>query len=467
MAKDYFQDIIPPNEGKRSVPINHKETSIPLNEPTDERDEHMMDEPDMPDTPERSIRNIAVPQRPRGRVFPDTVRETPPPPMFGSNAQRTRSRVWIWILALLSLVVVAALLLLAFRPTTITIMPRTHTVVFDQTSTFTAYPTATEASDALVYRVETVDIDDSEVVPSTGVVQAEEKARGTVTVYNNYSTEPVRLIKDTRFQTPSGLVFRTPAEVMVPGKVGSTPGKVDVTVVADQAGEQYNVAATDKFTLPGLQSSPDMFKNVYAQSTAAMTGGFKGERPGVSESDRATAMTQVRARLEQKVRDAITALNTDESAALFGLAHITYEDMPPTTEAGGSVRIHQRAHTLVPVFSAPDFARTVARTVSADADVASIELRPKSGFSAHSIATSTLGADPVQFTMSGQAQLVWGVSETELTTALAGKGKDAFQTIVTAFPGVEEAKARIQPFWSSTFPTDPEKIKVKIEEPAE
>lgn len=466
MAKDYFQDIIPPSNEKRSVPITNREQPLP-SDPTDERDEHMMSEPDMPDTPERSIRNISAPLRAQPRVFPDTreKREIPPPMHVGRPARRRN--YLLWILAFLSLIVVGGLLLFALRPTTITVTPRTHTVVFDQTSTFTAYPATTGAEGSLVYSVQTIDLEDSEAVASTGSVRAEEKARGMITVYNSYSVSPVRLIKETRFQTAAGLVFRTPAEVMVPGRSGSTPGKVDVTVIADQAGEQYNVGPTDKFTLPGLQSSSDMYRNVYAQSTNAMTGGFVGDRPGVSESDRAQALAQVRSRLEQKVAEAIDALNTDDVTAFAGIAQITYEELPQTADAGNSVRIRQKAHALVPVFVAPELARAVARTVSADADVASIQLRPMQGFMAHSVATSTLGAEPLQFTMTGQALLVWGINEAELTTALAGKDKDAFQTIVTGFPGVEEARARIQPFWSSTFPSDSSKIRVKITEQAQ
>jgi hypothetical protein len=51
-----------------------------------------------------------------------------------------------------------------------------------------------------------------------------------------------------------------------------------------------------------------------------------------------------------------------------------------------------------------------------------------------------------------------------LTEALAGKKQDSFQAIITQFPGVLEAHARIEPFWKNTFPTDPKAIKVDIQE---
>ena len=37
--------------------------------------------------------------------------------------------------------------------------------------------------------------------------------------------------------------------------------------------------------------------------------------------------------------------------------------------------------------------------------------------------------------------------------------------IVEGFAGIEEAHARIEPFWKSSFPEDPSAIKIKVKEP--
>ena len=94
------------------------------------------------------------------------------------------------------------------------------------------------------------------------------KASGSITVYNNYSTASVKLIKNTRFQTPAGLIFRVPADVVIPGKQGSTPGQVTVTVFADQVGQQYNIGPTPRLTVPGLQSNAAMYAQIYANRPA-------------------------------------------------------------------------------------------------------------------------------------------------------------------------------------------------------
>ena len=363
---------------------------------------------------------------------------------------------WIWALAGVCVVVLGVLLLVALRSTTVTVTPRSQAVTFDESSRFTAYPAATVASGMLSYTVQTVDLADSEVVESRGTVHSEDKASGTITVYNDYQTTSFKLVKNTRFQSESGLIFRAPADIVIPGKKGATPGQVSVTVIADQPGEKYNVAA-GKFTLPGLKSSAAIYPNIYAKSTAAMTGGFVGDKPGVAPAAMEAAVSAVRTRLESKARGSVAA--AAGTVVFPDLVQITYKDEPATPEAGGGVRIHESAHVVTPVFPAD----ALAQTVYADANGASITFTPGSGFAARMTdASSTPGVDLLQFTLAGSAQLVWNIDSAALQQALAGKDQSAFQAIVTQFPGVQEAHARIEPFWKSTFPVDPAAVKIDV-----
>jgi hypothetical protein len=46
---------------------------------------------------------------------------------------------------------------------------------------------------------------------------------------------------------------------------------------------------------------------------------------------------------------------------------------------------------------------------------------------------------------------------------LAGIPKDKKDEIFKMHPGIEEATPNLQPIWKSTFPEDPQKIKILIE----
>jgi len=281
MTKDYFQDITPPDENMNERP--EPPAPVPSDDPSEEGNQIPIrvaaSEP-------RGIRSITSSRSPRSRMGGDMRPDTPPtfPSLSGvPRVRRARSRWWMWGAAGLALIVVIALVLFAFRPTTVTVTPRSHTIVLTNATSFTAYPAASAASGTLAYTVQTADIEDSAVVPVSGTTTtAAAKASGSITVYNNYSASSVKLVKTTRFATPDGLIFRAPADVVIPGKSSSGPGSVQITVIADQTGSQYNIGPVAKFTVPGLQSNAPMYAGVYAKSSAPMTGGSSGvSGPGV------------------------------------------------------------------------------------------------------------------------------------------------------------------------------------------
>lgn len=464
MAKDYFQDIVPPGSDRargapeRAVKLNVKETA-PEPEHEEMHDDIAEEVGLAPQPGVRSIRNIA-PSRTRGRL--GDIREMPPVP---PSARPRRSRWWVWLIALFGVIVLALMGIFAFRDTVITVIPRSHTVAFDQTARFTAYPEATAASGTLPYRVITADYEDSETLQTQGSQHVETKASGSITVFNSYSADPVKLVKNTRFSTPNGLIFRAPADITVPGKRGTTPGQVSVTVVADAAGEQYNVAATDKFTLPGLKSNPDMYSGVYAKSSAAMTGGFAGDQPAAEPGALEAARAAIRTRLQSSAAEAV---QQPDMIAFPEISRITFQSLPSVSESANTTRIRERAHVEIVAFPKAAFAQLVAQSVSADAQDSSVELVPGANYAARleSATSSNWGADPINFTMAGQAQLVWNVDGQALAQALAGRDESAFQTVVTGFSGIQEAHARIEPFWKSSFPTEVSKIQVTVETPA-
>jgi hypothetical protein len=242
-----------------------------------------------------------------------------------------------------------------------------------------------------------------------------------------------------------------------------------VTVFADQTGADYNLAATDKFTLPGLKSTADMYAGVYAKSTAAFTGGFSGDRPAVSAGTLDASRSEVRNRLIEKALQ-LPETAPEGSLAFPGLISTFFETLPPTTEPGGGVRIHERATVVMPIFPENSFSQAIAQAVSANAEGQSISIKFSDTFIAtasSTLAQGEIGQKPFAFKLSGSGQLIWNVDATALAQALVGREESAFQTIIQGFPAVEEARARITPFWRHSFPSVPGDIKISVEQPAQ
>lgn len=417
------------------------------------------EEPRIP--PERSIRHIEPSET---RVRMSRVAPARPPHHEHEEVPRRKRRGGIWMAALVSLLVLGGVVGMIFLPeTTVTVVPRAQTVPFDASTSFTAFP-AGSATGTISYTVIEQTFEDSAVVPASGVEFVEEQAKGTITLFNTYSTEPVRLIKNTRFETPDGKIFRVANSIEVPGKKGTTPGTIDASVSADQVGPSYNVGPFEKLTLPGLRGTPDMYAGVYARSNAPFAGGFSGNRPAVPPATLENARAEIRARLSEKVR---TIQAPEGSLVLPSLASITFEETPPAQESGG-VRIGERARVRMPVFERTALGSAIGEAVSAHAEGNSIEITFSDSVSASlskPLAGDAYGIEPLEFSISGMAQLVWQLDTEGLASALSGKGEAAFQTIVSSFPAVEEARARLVPFWKKSFPADPSQIHIVVEMP--
>ena len=481
MAKDYFQDITPP-----SPDANPPRQFKPLPPEPDEHAEETSFQSDAREIPvrisdtsapedstSRGIRNISAPprQRPaRPGVPPQRMdmdmRE--PSPISGNRAPRPprrSSRLWMWAGASVVVLAIAATLLFFFGSTTITLTPKSRTAPLASTP-ITALEGASAPEGTLSYTRQTFDLEDSEVVAAQGTTRVETKASGSIAVSNTYSASPVKLVKNTRFESPDGLIFRVLSDVVVPGKKGATAGTINVTVVADQAGEKYNIAPTVKFTVPGLKSTPDMFAGVTAKSTAAMSGGFAGDKPGTAPGAMEAATALVRGRLETKAHEAAAARASDDTFVFPELTVITYQSLPSTDEAGTSVRIHEKAHVEIPVFKKEAFAQAIAKAAFPDSESVPVTMKPLEDFSVYALASGDqTGLGTLSLVTSGQALIIWKIDTKALTEALQGKDSSAFQGIANGFPGIQEAKARIAPFWKNNFPAKASDIKVEVVEP--
>ena len=147
--------------------------------------------------------------------------------------------------------------------------------------------------------------------------------------------------------------------------------------------------------------------------------------------------------------------------------HVMFETLPPTTEAGGGVRIKEKATVYMPVFARAQLAQTIGQSISASAEGQSLDIRFSGdtvGQASEPINQADLGTLPLNFTLSGRGQLLWLIDSAELQKALAGRDQGAFTTIIQGYPAIDTAEARLTPFWKSTFPSDPNKITITIQE---
>lgn len=132
----------------------------------------------------------------------------------------------------------------------------------------------------------TVRVSDTATGAGTG---GDNKVRGKIRIYNDFSTAAQPLVATTRFETKEGKIFRLLQAVVVPGlseKNGGKhePGVVEAVVVADQPSSD-TLPPNTLFTIPGFKGSPK-YAAFRAESLQAFGGGgAQSETKVISQAD--------------------------------------------------------------------------------------------------------------------------------------------------------------------------------------
>jgi|CXWL01.1.fsa_nt_gi hypothetical protein len=392
-----------------------------------------------------------------GKEMPDLESPPPPRPLQDRPVLPPRplrsARTFPYGTAVFTLlvIVVAGVVLYKFGGAKVTITPT------ENDATITGDFTATLSGGSLPFEIITVEKTAGTPLKSEGTEVANEPAQGSIVIENAQPT-PQTLIKNTRFETSDGLIFRIHDSVTIPAGSVSSPGKLSVIAYADAGGDSYNVGPTN-FTVPGLKGSK-AFTLVTAKSSSPMTGGFSGTRATVSQAIRETQATKNKEALETSLKEGLAEKIPSGYVLVPGATFTTYSDIPDQIEKD-MVTVSLKGTATAIVFPQSALAKAIA-----DKSVGSYGGEPISITDASRLALAptvglpAAGETSFAFSLSGNATLVWDIDPAKISSGVAGKSRDAAQTVISTFPEVASATLLVRPFWKTTFPEDPKDITI-------
>ena len=301
---------------------------------------------------------------------------------------------------------------------------------------------------------------------------ADQKARGSVVIYNEFSADPQLLVASTRLLSQDGKVFRLLSGVKIPGMTtvnGKTePGSVEAAVAADQSGPDYNIAATS-FTIPGFQSSAKQNK-IYAKSSTAMNGGGSNgsDVSAVSDADVAAAKKTV----EAKVKDVAVGianqdLNPGEKALdeATDVAIVSSNASPQSGAVTDSFEYHVKVHVRAIVFSEDDlkkmintlFAQQNAAKGLGSAIINTIDLQ-------YGEPTADFAAGTLRIKVHAVGHSESGLDEAQLKSDLLGKDQDAITDLLRKYTQVDTISVSLWPeFIATKIPTREDRVTINIQ----
>ncbi|MDE1970362.1 MAG: hypothetical protein KGI50_02165 [Patescibacteria group bacterium] len=290
-----------------------------------------------------------------------------------------------------------------------------------------------------------------------------QKARGSITIYNNYSTSPQRLIATTRFLSLDGKLFRLDTGITVPGAklVGGklVPNFIDAHVTADQPGASFNIAPTT-FTIPGFKGSA-RYEGFYGKSTQTMSGGSEGNIQAVNANDIQHAKTDI-------INSVQTVLNTELTEKskgyifLNGATDYTLTDSSADHALGDAVSSFKFTGTveLRALGFKEDDVKTLAQNLLLQeaSSLESVDMTLSYGTLRINDAR-TLAA----FSYEAKDMLRTPIDTKALTHAILGKNTDEIKQLLSTDTAIESLKISLWPFWVTSVPKNSAKVSVAID----
>ena len=344
---------------------------------------------------------------------------------------------------------------------TVTIHPKMREM--NVNAEFTAY--TEKKPGELSYEILTLDAGGERQVKASGQSTTTKQATGEIEI-SKATPGTQRLIKNTRFQTDSGLIFRVQESVIIPGagKDASgklVPGSIRAQVFADEAGDKYNVPAGTKFSVPGFKEGGDteLFNAISAANGQAFIDGFSGQKFVINDAELATAKQSLELELRNSLLEKVKAERPADFTTFDSAIAITYTELPPTQYGDNLVTLKEQATLQVPLFKNTDFAAFIAKAVITGYEDEPVRIDNLQNLTfAYTDATTSrsniANLASLTFKITGVPKLVWTFDGEKMKTELLGKEKTAFNSVLKGYTGIERGEVEVRPFWKRSFPTN-------------
>jgi len=332
------------------------------------------------------------------------------------------------------------------------------------------------------------------VFSSTGKVLKEKKTEGIIRVYNAYSTSPQVLIATTRFVSTEGKLFRTPAKVTVPGgryeKGKLIPGEIDIKVVADQPGPEYNIGPS-VFSVPGFAGT-DRYTKFYAKSFQQMTGGFAKELSQVTEADlrkaedvltrQAKDESEVALKNELKTKGTSLGLNFEPLESNIQTEIVEKFSVARSGDEVKDFNYQVKAKSETLIFKKEDLENFIKEFIDSQisqtpisegataggGEGAGVENVGKKKIDEESLKIEfspdmvDLKSGKMTLSLKISAKVYQDIDVVSFKNGIAEKSAAETKFFLESQPGVNKVEVNFWPFWVRKTPEDLEKIKIEL-----
>jgi hypothetical protein len=449
-SKKVVQDIIP--SARRSIRL------VPLNRA--EQDEEIIDEVELKET--KRVRTTKA--RPMDEQ--EEIKKTTNPKKVKSGRSGF-SKILIFLIILGCVAIIALAISLLYSKAIVTVTP--EKLDLNVNGNFIAKKDV-GTDDSLGYQIITISDQLSRTIPATDGPLIQTKAKGAVTLYNAFSSTTQRIVAGTRLSSNDGLVYKTatsvtiPAKKIVQGKV--VFGSVAVSVVADQAGANYNMKPLDlkgDFKFIGYKGTPK-YDGFFGRLKTDITGGFSGKKKIISPGLQQATIAELQKEIEAKLLARVTASIPNDYIMFNKSNTIEYQDLATSTEIKDMAEISLKGTMYGIIFNSKSLINFIAKREIQDRRLTEYKIEGLKSLVFKTINDKDFSpkkGNTLSFSLSGPLKVIGVISENELKSKLVGIKVKEIDTVIKDNPSVKHATVLLTPFWMRSFPASVDNITIE------
>lgn len=300
--------------------------------------------------------------------------------------------------------------------------------------------------------------------------EANDKAKGEITLYNEFSNKPQKIVAGSFLSDEKGKSYKIDVGVTIPGytmdkedKEKIIPGQVSVGITSFLPGEAYN-GSPESFSINSFKGTTK-YQKIYGKTKTPLSGGIVGLVYVLDENEKAGIMSKTGESQDKLLRK--LSAQVPEGYILYGEAvNFAFELSNNIVSKTPDVKIELKGTLSAMLLKEEDLSNALINKLLpgiSKKERAEI-VKPKlDGLKFNFTDKDQLVNKEIEsfdFELTGALPINWLPDSDLLKKELAGKEKTNVTGIFKQDPGISSAGVKIMPFWSKKLPLDIKNINI-------
>lgn len=355
-----------------------------------------------------------------------------------------------------------------FYKATIHIIPKSEVIKYKDKS----FTSLKSSNDGLI-NFEIMIVSD-DIIKNVVLTEPEEvsiKAKGSITLYNEFSINPQKLSKGTFLSDENGKSYQINSEVVIPGyKVKgkeNIAGSVTVEASSFLPGDIYN-GSPSKFFINSFKGTTK-YNKIYGRANTPFTGGVAGVVYKLDENNRNNILNESESLLKENLLKKAYSLVPPGYMLYPEIIDFAYKIDDSIISLVPETQIKINGTLGVVLLEKKSLINNIIKNsltnISKEElkEINILDLEKLSFRFVDAKQTLNKDTDSLSFYVNGDINAVWNPEIEILKNKLTGVKEDNVLPILREDKGIISASINIFPFWKKYIPNDLSKIKIIID----